>query len=132
MGIRDRKYIFYVLAMLLVLVIPMFNPVFEFKLFVHDFSKILPDGNTVFHAFFYHLGLMLRPTIMAALIFAHAKGVWKIVALVSLLWLVKDCFDVILDNNQADTFWIDFTGYVLIISITLIAWVRYRNITKQS
>ncbi len=128
MDTQDKKYAGYILFLILIMVVPLFNPVFNFKLFVHDFSETLPNGNSIFHAFTYHLGLMLQPTVFCWIVFTLTKGFWKIIFLMSFLWYLKDCVDVIINNNQAMTIEFDLFAYAMIIVITILwAQLRKRN-----
>lgn len=123
MGFQTRLYVGYILFLVAVMMAPMLlrDVTIDYKLFDFDLSE--PD---MLRKVAYHLGLMLQPTVLCWIIYTRAKGVWRIISLISFLWFCKDCIDVILHNNKADTFWLDVTGLTVAILIALI-WARIKR-----
>ena len=117
MAIRTKEYIGYIILMLLVTLFPMFigDTTIDYKLFVHDFSQ---EG--MLRRFLYHEGLMLQPTILTWIIVRNTTGHWNTIAVITFLWFIKDCIDVVINNNLAPTLFYDLTGYLLIVILTLL------------
>lgn len=118
--IKNSLYLVFLLGVMLIPILGK-DLTLDFKLFVHDFNE-----ETIFRRFFYHLGLMIQPTVLCWIIFIHAKGFWKIIALSSFLWFLKDCIDVVINNNQATNYEFDLFAYIMIIVITLL-WIRLKD-----
>ena len=123
MGSRTSIYLGYIFLLVAVMMAPMLlrDVTIDYQLFDFDLSE--PD---MLRKVAYHLGLMLQPTILCWIIFTHAKGIWRVVSFISFLWFCKDCLDVILNNNTADTFWLDVSGLTVAILISLI-WARIKH-----
>lgn len=129
MDTQIREYLGYISLMCFVTWFPMFigDVTIDFKLFVHDFSEV-----GILRRFSYHLALMIQPTVLSWIILKHAKGNWHIIALITFLWFLKDCVDVVMYNNTTGSFWLDATGYTLIVLTTVIIWVRTKDTTHKS
>ena len=119
-NIKNKKYFIYGFVLLVVTLVPLLTKsvIFDFRLFVHDFSQ-----ERIFSRFSYHLALMLQPTILAWIIFINAKGFWKTVSLITFLYFLKDSLDVIMHNNVAPNFEFDLISYSLIV-VSTILWHR--------
>ncbi len=129
MAIPLKEILAYISLMVLVTLFPIFigDNTIEFKLFMHDFSE---PG--ILKKFSYHLALMLQPTILSWIVLRFVRGKWFIIALITFLWFVKDCVDVIVYNNTTGVFWLDFTGYSLIIITIVFVWARQKGTTRES
>ncbi len=123
MVIRHKQYFIYLFFLIAVTQVSVLtkNIIFDYQLFVHDFSQ-----ERIFSRFSYHFALMLQPTIIAWGVFMHFKGFWKTVALVTFLYFTKDCIDVVIHNNVAPTVEFDLISYLLIIIVTLL-WASLKK-----
>lgn len=120
---KDLKYSFWLILLLVVTIIPLIigDITLNFKLYVHDFTK--PD---ILRRFSYHLTLMLQPTILSWIIFTFAKGFWKAVSIICFLWFLKDCIDVIIHNNRANTLIFDLVALLFVIIIIML-WEQLKK-----
>lgn len=123
MGSRTRIYLGYIFLLVAVSAAPLLlrDVTIDYQLFDFDLSE--PD---MLRKVAYHLGMMLQPTILCWIIYTHAKGVWKAISLISFLWFCKDCVDVIVHNNTADTFLLDVAGLSVAILMALL-WARIKR-----
>lgn len=96
----------------------------DFQLFTHDFSESYGGNDTRLTRFIYHMDLFITPAVLCGIVLLPRQKMLQPLWAMTLIWYIKGIGDVIICNNNCETFWLDNICYICMVILAYWGWIH--------